>query len=66
MWNKILYVYGDNFGRVTVTRLGSYVVLQKVKHHKKPNQAEGSIMNKINNYFWSDSKSSNSCYAKNR
>ena len=49
MWNKILYVYGDNFGWLTVTRLGSYVVLQKVKHHKKPNQAEGSIMNKINN-----------------
>jgi hypothetical protein len=51
---KILYVYGDNFGRVTVTRLGSYVALQKVKHHKKLNQAEGSIMNKINNYnmYW--------------
>jgi hypothetical protein len=35
MWNKILYVYGDNFGWLTVTRLGSYVALQKVKHHKK-------------------------------
>ena len=51
MWNKILYVYGDNFGWLTVTRLGSYVVLQKVKHHKKPNQACGVVLLSIHIYF---------------
>ena len=35
------YMYGDNFGRVTVTCLGSYVALQKAKHHK--NQTKQNV-----------------------